>query len=53
MEEEAGCSCPDGELVDDYGNCVPLDNCTCYDYQDDTDPIKQPGDVIKRGCVDW
>ena len=49
-ECEAGCTCPDGELLDDYGNCVTVDKCTCYDKYDLADKIKKPEAVSNRGC---
>ena len=52
---EAGCTCPQGYLLDDYGNCVLIADCTCYDKYE-PDPalaIKEPNSVSRRGCVDW
>jgi hypothetical protein len=49
----AGCSCRDGELLNDYGECVPAEQCTCYDAYDPEHPMKNAGDISKRGCADW
>ena len=49
----AGCSCPDGQLLDDHGQCVSPSDCTCFDAYDPLNPIKRRGDMSTRGCVDW
>ena len=49
----AGCSCPHGQLLDDYGQCVKKEKCTCKDMYDPENPIKAAGEISKRGCVDW
>jgi hypothetical protein len=49
----SGCSCPDGQLLDDYGQCVNKEQCSCYDLYDPQNPLKGPGDISKRGCANW
>ena len=49
----AGCACPDGQLMDDYGQCVPPNECTCYDAYDPEEPIKNAGEKSQRGCAEW
>ena len=48
-----GCTCPEGMLLDDNGQCVQADECTCFDAYDADTPIKNHGDVSTRGCVEW
>ena len=50
---EAGCTCSNGKLLDDHGQCVNQDDCTCYDEYDMNNPIKAKGDISRRGCTDW
>lgn len=55
-EEECvpGCMCPTGQVQDDYGTCVNIERCTCYDqYSPKENRIKKAGDVVSRRCTDW
>jgi hypothetical protein len=49
----AGCTCPEGELLNDNGHCVPPTECTCFDSYDAENPVKNHGDVSERGCATW
>eukprot|EP00058_Branchiostoma_floridae_P011265 XP_002596753.1 hypothetical protein BRAFLDRAFT_73747 [Branchiostoma floridae] len=44
----AGCNCPEGQLLDDEGRCVHLEDCTCVDMY--TGEVYPPGKRIKQGC---
>lgn len=49
-----GCMCKAGEMMDDNGECVKMDQCTCYDkYAREGDRIREAGDVIERNCHRW
>ncbi|XP_074662936.1 SCO-spondin-like [Tubulanus polymorphus] len=47
-----GCRCENNQLKDDYNLCVDVKDCTCYNKYDQTDPIKDAGSTIKRGCTE-
>ncbi|CAH1263783.1 MUC5AC [Branchiostoma lanceolatum] len=44
----AGCNCPEGQLLDDEGQCVHLEDCTCVDIY--TGEVFPAGKRIKQGC---
>ena len=46
-----GCSCPEGEKLNDFGDCVDVDKCTCYDIYDKE--IHLAGEISRHGCADW
>ena len=52
---EAGCTCPTDQFESGFGSCVRQDACTCFDsYEADAAlAYKMPGDISRRGCVDW
>jgi hypothetical protein len=47
----AGCACLEGTYLDDDGDCVPPEECPCYD--DYTGIMKNPGEISRRGCANW
>ena len=52
---EAGCTCPDALFENGFGQCVPSENCTCFDsFEPDASlAYKMPGETSQRTCVDW
>lgn len=44
-----GCVCADGTYLDDSGNCVPLNKCSCY-YKGSVIP---PTEVISKDGTMW
>ncbi|XP_064613991.1 LOW QUALITY PROTEIN: SCO-spondin-like [Liolophura sinensis] len=48
----AGCMCSDGQYMDDFGQCVPQEDCTCYDKYNPAQQIYKPNAVIRRKCTD-
>ena len=55
-EEECvpGCQCPLPQYLDDNGQCVHEDECTCYDkYGPDGDKVREAGETVERNCEEW
>ncbi|CAG2184395.1 unnamed protein product [Mytilus edulis] len=52
-EEECipGCQCPDGEFLDDHGECVKRSDCTCYDKYSFGNKVWEHGENITRQCA--
>lgn len=47
----AGVHCKGNKLLDDYGKCKFLRECTCYDAS--TETVHDPGAVITKSCATW
>ena len=39
--------------MNDYGECVAVDECTCYDEFDSVKSIKPAGAIAQRSCNEW
>ena len=49
-----GCACEGDHLIDDYGDCVALSKCTCYDdYEEGSNKIKEANEISYRACANW
>ncbi len=48
-----GCSCSNGQVLDDYGSCQEVSKCTCYNKNDSENPIVKAGGVVNIGCSNW
>lgn len=46
-----GCACPKGTFENSAGNCVPIDQCDCFDIA--SGKSFPPGYIINRKCGKW
>ena len=46
-----GCRCPNGTLLDNEKNCVPVEKCTCYDKR--RQKTYENGATLRRGLNHW
>ena len=49
-----GCKCPRNQYIDDFGDCVPIDQCTCYDEHEPDRRYKSGDTLIRQSkCQTW
>lgn len=49
----SGCACPEGQFINEDGQCVAMENCNCYDEYKLDEGAFEAGAVSERACSTW